>query len=104
MLCPEVPPRSPRARAWETLAAQFPIPGLHAVPALTVSVPARPSGTAWNPGGQTLLTLVLRAWVTEQSAWTPGSCSSPGGVVHALGAWLPICEMGDNSTCILGLL
>lgn len=54
MLCLEGPPRSPRARAWETLATQFPIPGLNTAPALTVSFPGRPSGTAWNPGGQTL--------------------------------------------------
>lgn len=49
MLCLEMPPRSPRARAWEPLAAQFPVPGLNAVPALTASFPGRPQG---QPGTQ----------------------------------------------------
>lgn len=44
-----------------------------------------------------VLTPVLRVWVTEQLAWTPGPSSSwspQGGLCKLLGPWFPICEMG----------
>lgn len=82
MLCLEVPPCSPRARAWETLAAQFPIPGLNAVPTLTASVPGRPSGAAWTPGGQTLLTLGPQA--PPAPGHPRGSCARSWGLAPHL--------------------
>lgn len=44
-----------------------------------------------------LLTLVLRVWVTEHLAWTPGPSSSwspLGGLCRLSGPWSPVCEMG----------